>query len=205
VSSKGVSQLAVREVPHLNGTVPRRRHNSWLKRAGAETHTANPIRMSITVLNGVLAFTKGIPQLDRAVTRGRHDLTVVDGERHREDVLGVADKAAGGCAGGKVPEAELAVPGAGERELTVGRENDVLNEVGVAGQTAAGDTVGLVLLGEMPQDDGFVARSRDYHVGVVNGSGNRRYDVGVGAHGAAENETLCHFFLSQEHKDTEMR
>jgi len=193
VSSKGISQLAVREVPHLNSAVPRRRHNSRLKRARAETHTANPIRMSIAVLNGVLAFSKGVPQFDRAVTRRRHDLTVVDGERHGEDVLGVSNKAAGGGAGCKVPEAELAVPGAGERKLAVGRKNNILNEVGVTGQTAAWDTVGLVLLREMPQDDGFVARRRDYHVGVVNGGGNRRYDVGVGAHGAAENETLCHF------------
>lgn len=64
----------------------------------------------------------------------------------------------------------------------------------MSGEAAAGDTVGLVLLGEVPENDGFVARRRHDHVGVVDGSGNRRHDVGVGAHGSAENETLCHFF-----------
>lgn len=65
----------------------------------------------------------------------------------------------------------------------------------MAGEAAAGDTVSLVLLGKMPEDDGFVAWGGDDHVGVVDGSGNRRHNVGVGAHGATENKIICHFFF----------
>ncbi|MDG2774649.1 hypothetical protein P7M68_24350, partial [Vibrio parahaemolyticus] len=120
VSSKGVPQLAVGQVPNLNGAVPRGRNNSGLKGARAETDAAYPIRMRIAVLDCVLTLSQGVPQLDRAVTRGRHDLTVVNGKGHGEHVLGVANEAAGRGASREVPEAELAVPGAGEGELTVG-------------------------------------------------------------------------------------
>lgn len=110
VASKGVSQLAVGQVPHLDGSVPGSGNDGWLKGAGAESHTADPIGVSVVVLNGVLALTEGVPQLDGAVAGGGHDLTVVNGESDGEDVLGVTDEAAGGGAGSKVPEAELAVP-----------------------------------------------------------------------------------------------
>lgn len=76
--------------------------------------------MGVLILNGVLALTEGVPQLDRLVARRRHDLTVVNGECDGEDVLGVADKAAGCGASLEVPEAELAVPAAGEGKLAVG-------------------------------------------------------------------------------------
>lgn len=102
----------------------------------------------------------------------------------------MADEAAGGGSGLEVPEAELTVPGAGEGELSVGGEDDVLDKVGVSGEAAAGDTVGTVLLGESPDDDGLVARGGDDHVGVVNGGGDGSNPVGMGAHGAAEDELL---------------
>jgi hypothetical protein len=50
----------------------------------------------------------------------------------------VADEAAGGEAGGKIPEAELAVPGAGQCELAVGAKDDILDEVGALAKAAVG-------------------------------------------------------------------
>lgn len=62
----------------------------------------------------------------------------------------MSHEAAGGGAGGQVPEAELAVPRPGEGELAVGREDNVLDEVGVPREAAPGEAVDLVLLGELP-------------------------------------------------------
>jgi hypothetical protein len=55
-----------------------------------------------------------------------------------DDVLLVADEAAGGEAGGQIPEAELAVPGAGQCELAVRAKDDVLDEVGAVAKAAVG-------------------------------------------------------------------
>jgi hypothetical protein len=52
--------------------------------------------MSITVLNGVFAFTESVPQINRAVTRSRHDLTVVDRESCGENIFGVTNESASG-------------------------------------------------------------------------------------------------------------
>jgi hypothetical protein len=53
-------------------------------------------------------------------------LAVVCGEGDGQDVLGVAQEAAGGGAGVDVPEAEGAVPGARQAEGAVRGDDDVL-------------------------------------------------------------------------------
>lgn len=73
--------------------------------------------------DGVLAVTEGVPQLDRAVTGTRDDLSVVGGEGDGQDVVGVADEAAGGGAGGKLPEAESLVPRGGKGVGAIRRDN----------------------------------------------------------------------------------
>jgi len=60
--------------------------------------------------DGVLAVTEGVPELDRPVTRSRHDLPVVCGEGNGENVVGVADETAGGDTSGELPKAEGLVP-----------------------------------------------------------------------------------------------
>ena len=64
--------------------------------------------------DGVLAVTERVPELDGAVARAGDDLAVVGGEGDGEDVVGVADEAAGGDAGGQFPEAQSLVPRRGE-------------------------------------------------------------------------------------------
>ncbi|KAF2544823.1 hypothetical protein F2Q70_00023069 [Brassica cretica] len=56
---------------------------------------------------------------------------------HGEDVFGVSDESVSRDAGGEIPEAKLAVPASGKRELAVGGEDDVFDEVGVAGEPIA--------------------------------------------------------------------
>ena len=48
------------------------------------------------VLDGVLAHSQGVPQLDGLVAGSRHDLPVVGREGNGEHILGVADKTSGG-------------------------------------------------------------------------------------------------------------
>nr|GMC49595.1 Zinc finger, CCHC-type [Ipomoea batatas]GMC55423.1 Zinc finger, CCHC-type [Ipomoea batatas] len=183
----GRPKLAVGEIPDFHGAVPRRRHDGGLQSIRAETHTRYPFRVPVLVLNRVLALAQGVPQLDGAVTGSGDDLAVVDGECHGEDVLGVADEAAGGGAGLKVPEAELGVPGAGEGELAVRGEDDVLDKMGMAGEAAAWDAKLRAVLCERPDYDGFVAGGGDDKVSVVDWSGDCRHPIGVSLHCSAEN------------------
>ena len=69
--------------------------------------------------DGVLAVSKGVPQLDRAVTRGRDDLAVVGGEGDREDIVGVANEGAGGFTGRELPQTQGLVPRSRQRVGTI--------------------------------------------------------------------------------------
>lgn len=51
-------------------------------------------------LDGVLADSKSVPQLDGLVTGGRHNLAVIGRECHAQDILGVPNKLSGGGATG---------------------------------------------------------------------------------------------------------
>lgn len=51
-------------------------------------------------LDGVLADSQGVPQLDGLVSGSRHDLTVVSRESHTQNILGVSNKTAGCSATG---------------------------------------------------------------------------------------------------------
>ena len=146
--------------------------------------------------DGVLALAEGVPELDALVAGAGDDLAVVHGEGDREDVLGVADEAAGGAAGVDLPEAKGTVPGAGEGELPIGGDHNVGDEVGVAAEGAAGVAVRVVLagarVGEGPYNDGLVAGRRKDEVGVLGGGGDGGDPVAMSLEGAAEGESLRH-------------
>lgn len=73
--------------------------------------------------DGELAVTKGVPELDGAVTGSGDNLAVVGGERNGEDVVGVADEGPGGLTSGELPQAEGLVPGGGQSVGTVGGDH----------------------------------------------------------------------------------
>lgn len=94
---------------NLDELVPAGGDNDGVLGVGAEADAGNPL--GVTLLgDGVLAVTEGVPELDRAVAGAGNDLSVVGGEGDGQNVVGVADKAAGGGAGGKLPKAESLVP-----------------------------------------------------------------------------------------------
>ena len=114
------------------------------------------------LLDVELALTEGVPQLDGLVAGSGDDLTVVGGEGDREDIVGVANEAAGGVAGVEVPETEGLVPGGGQSELTVGGDDNILDGRVVAAEGLLGDTeVALVIAGQGPDDDGLVCKSNE--------------------------------------------
>ena len=95
---------------YLDKLIPTSRHNDWVLWVRAEPHARNPLGVAL-LCDGVFAVAKRVPQLDCPVARTRDDLSVVGGEGNGEDVVGVADEAAGGGAGGQLPQAQGLVPG----------------------------------------------------------------------------------------------
>lgn len=108
------------------------------------------------LLDVVLALSERVPELDRLVTGAGDDLPVVRAEADGQNVGGVADKAASGEAGVEVPEAEGVVPRGRERKLAVGGNDNIGDEVVVSVEDALGVAVGLLLAGQLPNDDGLV-------------------------------------------------
>ena len=121
--------------------------------------------------------------LDGLVSGSGDDLTVVRGERARHHVLGVSDETAGALGLLKVPETEGSVPGGGESVLGVGRDLDVLDEVGVSVHALLGVAVltsGLVLR-ELPLHNGAVCGVLwcGKHQKEANLKANHQYNVNV--------------------------
>ena len=107
---------------YLDELVPTSRDNDGVLRVGGEANARDPLGVAL-VGDGVLAVTEGVPELDGSVARSGNDLAVVGGEGDGEDVVGVADEAAGGDTSGELPEAEGLVPGRGEGVGAVRRDD----------------------------------------------------------------------------------
>ena len=124
------------------------------------------------VLDGVLALSQGVPQLDGLVPASGHDLPVVHREGHGEDVLGVVLEPAGGLAGAQIPQPQVLVPGPGQSKVAVGAEDHVRHEVGMAVQSLLRHSVLPVLAGQLPHDQGLVAATGQDHVRVLRVGGD---------------------------------
>ena len=94
---------------NLDEFVPSSGDDDRIGRVGAETNTGHPLGVTL-VSNGELAVTESIPEFDGAIPGSRDDLAVVGGERDGEDIVGVANEAAGSLTSGELPEAEGLVP-----------------------------------------------------------------------------------------------
>lgn len=81
-----VLQLAVGQVPDLDGAIPTAGHDDRVGVVGREAHAGHPVGVAI-LLDGELALGKGVPQLDGLVPGAGHDLTVISREGNRQNVL----------------------------------------------------------------------------------------------------------------------
>lgn len=109
-------------ISYLDELVPTRGDNDGVLGVGAESHAGNPLSVAL-VGDGVLAVAEGVPELDCAVAGTGNDLSVVGGEGDGEDVVGVANEAAGGGAGSELPQAESLVPRGGQGVGAIGRDD----------------------------------------------------------------------------------
>jgi len=81
-----VLQLAVGQIPDLNGAIPAAGHNDGIRVVGRETHARHPIGVTI-LLDGELALSQSVPQLDGLVPRAGDNLTVISREGNRQHIL----------------------------------------------------------------------------------------------------------------------
>lgn len=172
VTDKGVAEVEVLHVPDLNNVVPTSRNEGRGIGVGGEADAGDPLLVTV-VVQGVLAATKGVPDLDGLIARAGDNLAVVSGESDREDILGVTGETNVALAVLDVPETERTIPRAGEGIEVLGVVNGdskILNEVVVAGEALEGNSegVGGLIALDLPDDDGLIARSGNDVVGVVD-------------------------------------
>ena len=192
VANKVGEELARGEVPDLDELVPAARHDEGLGRRRGKAHAGNPLGVAILV-DGELALSEGVPELDALIAGSRNDLPVVRRKGDGEHIFLVSDKTAGGVASIEVPEAEGAVPGSREGELTIRRDDDIFDEVAVSLEGAAGKTVVSLLAGKLPDDHRLVTGRRENHVGVLVRGGDRRHPSFVAIELTAERKLFTHF------------
>ena len=108
------------------------------------------------VLDIILAFSEGIPELNSLVPRTRDNLSVISTETDGEDVRSVAHESTRGQTGVKVPETKCVIPRGRKGELTIGRDDDIRNKVIVSVQDAFWIAVRVLVTSQLPDDDGFV-------------------------------------------------
>jgi len=166
------AKLALGELPDLDDLVPASGDDDGVGGVRGEADAGDPLGVTI-LLDGELALTEGVPELDGLVTGSGDDLTVIGRERNRENIVGVTDEATGGGTGVEVPETEGLVPGSGQGELTIGGDDDILDGRVVSVEGLLGDTeVTLVIVSQVPDNDGLVAGRRQDHVGGLSGGGD---------------------------------
>jgi len=128
-----------------------------------EAHAGNGISVSVLV-NGVLALSLDVPDLNLVVATSSKDLSVVGRKSNGEHISGVSNKLADSLASGNVPEADSAVPGGREAEATVTSQADLVHKVRVAGEQLLGlSPLDVLLVGglvmKLPLDEGLIARA----------------------------------------------
>jgi len=149
VSNKVVSELTVGQVPDLYKLVPSATDNERDRLGRRESDARNPhvvaLALGIVSADGVLAFSKGVPQTDGSITRTGNDLTVVNGKGYGKDVLLMSNKSSGGLSGSDVPQSKFTVPRGRKSKGTIGRDNNVRDEVGVSPKSASGESIFVIL------------------------------------------------------------
>jgi len=147
------------------------------------------------VLNGVLADTEGVPQLDGLVAGPRDDLTVVSGEGNAQHVLGVANELTVAHPSVDVPKTEGSIPRTRQDELPIRRDHNIRDKMGVASERTARSTVLDFVLGKIPDDDGLITRPSHQNITVLRGGGDGGHPPRVTFHNTTETDLRCGFHV----------
>ena len=146
--------------------------------------------MSLSVLESVLALTNSVPDLDLTVTASRNNLSVIGGERDRKNVTSVANETLESLARSKIPKTEGLIPRSRNGVGTVLGDGNILNNVRVTSKRSLGDTVGLLITGKVPDDQGLITGSRQKNIGVA-ARGSKGSDPAIVAlKGSSENKNF---------------
>lgn len=163
-------------VPDLESTVPTDSGEVGVLGDGGISDAGDPVGVVVGFV-GVLAVSKGVPELEASVSTSGDDLSVVLGESDGVDFLGVASEDSRGSSGSQIPKSEGSVPRGGQSEQVVAREGNVGNEVVVASQALQGDTVESVgisfvdffdITSDLPDHEGSVSGTSDDNVGFLS-------------------------------------
>jgi len=139
------------EFPDLNELIPAGADDNWVLWVRAESNARNPVGVSLLV-DGKLAVSESVPQLDGSVAGSGDNLSVVGRERDGENVVVVSNKSAGGGTSGKLPKAESLVPGSRESVGTIRGDDTVGNNMRVTVKRSFGVAVGTLVAGQVPDD-----------------------------------------------------
>jgi len=121
-------EFAVGKIPDLDHSVPAGTDNDGIVVGWRESDTGNPVSVSVWLVNGILALSQSVPQLNRLVARTAHNLTVIGRESNRQNIISVALKTTSSLANIQVPQAKSLVPRARESIVTILRENNIRNK-----------------------------------------------------------------------------
>lgn len=164
----------------LDDLVPSGRNDDGIHWVWREADARDPLGVSIFA-DIHLALAEGVPQLDGTVAGAGNNLSVVGREGDGEDIGSMADEATGGETGVQIPQTEGLVPGRGQSELTIGRDDYVRNKVVVAFEDALGVTVLRVIAGQGPDNDSLVPGSGQEKIWILGCRGKLldEYEIGV--------------------------
>ena len=109
VSNESVFEGHDGVIPNLDGLIPRGRDDDWFLDIVEVSDAGDPVGMLVLV-NGELADTVDVPNLEVLIDGTGSNLSIVWGESNREDIFGVTNKSLSGLSGLKVPESDGTIP-----------------------------------------------------------------------------------------------
>jgi hypothetical protein len=146
VADEGVHQSHGGVIPDLDLSIPRAGDDDRALDVVVVADAGDPVGVSVLV-NGELADTVDVPDLEGLVDGAGGNLPVVGRESDGEDVLRVADESLASLGGLEVPKTDGAVPGGRKAEAAVLRDIDVRDEMGVSSHDSLGLASLLLLIG----------------------------------------------------------
>lgn len=172
VANEVVLDLHGLEVPDLHNLIITTGDHTRNFSGRDEADTADPVIVTLLV-EGELALTEGVPELDAAIATARHDQTVIGGEADGEDILAVTNESLLASTSGQVPKTDGVIPRSRESILTIEGKADILDNVRMTMEGLEGSTVGQ---NEGRIFNGFTSTELPHHAGLITG----RSDNSVG-------------------------